>query len=329
MKILITGAAGFIGFHVSRRFLELGHSVTGIDSMTNYYSTDLKKYRIEILAQSNLFNYQQIDISNRSLLENLFDLGGFDTVIHLAAQPGVRVVFSDSEQYSKANLLGFGNIIQCVTAFKVPVFLYASSSSVYGNASEIPFNEATRNLKPLNYYGGTKLSNEILAEISIIGTQTTAIGLRFFTVYGPWGRPDMAYFKILMRNLFNRDFTLFGNGEALRDFTYIDDVVTSIEKLENWGHDNAKGTNTIVNIGGGNPSTMSELINNINRETKYFEVTKQGFIDPADMQQTYADPRLLEKLIAYKPKTSLTDGVKFFVDWANDPEIYELLKKLK
>ena len=328
MKILVTGVAGFIGFHVSREFLMQGHAVVGIDNLSEYYSVEMKESRLKLLTSQKNFRFERVDISNRRPLEEIFINDNFDSVIHLAAQPGVRVSFADSENYSKANLLGFGNILQCVTQFQVPVFMYASSSSVYGNAREIPFNEITTIPEPINFYGGTKLSNEVLVKSSIGGTNTTAIGLRFFTVYGPWGRPDMAYFKILLRNLAGSDFKLFGDGSATRDFTYIDDAVSAIIKLRSWGLASERGLNTVVNIGGGKPSTMSDVIEILDKKTNYNLNTDLSDGDPVDMIRTFADTSLIEQLIQYKPETSLVNGLTKFVEWAKSPEILKLLKTI-
>jgi UDP-glucuronate 4-epimerase len=328
MKILVTGAAGFIGFHTCREFLKQGHTIVGVDIMSSYYSIEIKEARLDLLMRHKNFHFERVDISNRKHLEELFAKTNFDSVIHLAAQPGVRVSFADSENYSKANLLGFGNILQCVTQFQVPVFMYASSSSIYGNAREGPFSEKTTTPEPINFYGGTKLSNEVLVKSSIGGTNTTAIGLRFFTVYGPWGRPDMAYFKILLRNVTGSDFKLFGDGSATRDFTYIDDAVTAIIKLSSWGFATKRGSNTAVNIGGGNPSTMSDLIKILDKQTNYNFDTNPSEGDPVDMLRTFADTSLMEQLIQYKPETSLAHGLSKFVEWAKTPEILYLLKRI-
>jgi UDP-glucuronate 4-epimerase len=207
----------------------------------------------------------------------------------------------------------------------VPAFIYASSSSVYGNTPNAPFDEHLSTPEPINYYGGTKLANEILVSSSIARTNSAAVGLRLFTVYGPYGRPDMAYMKILSRNLFGSDFQLFGDGSALRDFTYIDDVVQSIslleEKMKGW----QLGTSTVVNIGGGQPRRMSELIEIMNHITKYKFTTIEKNEDPLDMKLTVANTSYLEKLIGFKPSISLEIGADNLISWAMDPEINQKL----
>ena len=330
MSILITGSAGFIGFHTAKHFLSQGFNVVGVDNFNNYYSNELKQVRQEILKKSENFTPVEADISNREIVENLFKQHEFRTVIHLAAQPGVRVPFEDSERYSRANLLGFGNVLQSAQYFQVPYFLYASSSSVYGKTSHTPFDENLSTPQPINFYGGTKLANEILVSSTISQTNMKAVGLRFFTVYGPFGRPDMAYMKILSRNLFDTKFELFGDGSALRDFTYIDDVVKSIALLHQKMSDWELGTAEVVNIGGGHPRKMNDLIQIMNRITEYKFDTVASREDPLDMKLTIANTAHLQDLIDFKPTVSLEDGIEKLITWAVQPDIKEkLLRWLK
>ena len=326
MKFLVTGCAGFIGFHATQRLLEQGNKVTGIDNLTDYYSTDLKKNRLSKLTNHAEFSFRNLDISERSQLAEIFYSGKFDVIVHLAAQPGVRVKFSESERYSKSNLLGFGNVYQCAVQFEVPTFLYASSSSVYGNSKVVPFSEKNSEPQPINYYGGTKLANEILVSSSIQNTNTKAIGLRFFTVYGSWGRPDMAYFKVLARNLEGTKFELFGDGLALRDFTHVDDVIESISRLIHYSQTKQIEKSLIVNIGGGKPRSMSNLLEIMNQLTGYGQPTFKTTSDPLDMEITAADTSRLFELTNFAPAIELEEGLEKFVNWAMQDEIRSRLK---
>lgn len=326
MKILVTGCAGFIGFHATQRLLEQGNKVTGIDNLTDYYSTDLKKRRLAKLTEFANFSFINLDISERSELAEVVSKKNFQVIVHLAAQPGVRVKFSESERYSKSNLLGFGNVLQCAVEFDVPTFLYASSSSVYGNSKVVPFSETKTVVQPINYYGGTKLANEILVSSSVHNTNTKAIAMRFFTVYGNWGRPDMAYFKILSRNLADTKFELFGDGLALRDFTHIDDVTESISRLIDYSQKKQIEKSLVVNIGGGKPRSMSNLIEIMNMLTGYIQPTFNTSRDPLDMEVTAADTTRLFELISFAPAIELEEGLEKFVKWAMQDEIRSQLR---
>ena len=233
MKILVTGSSGFIGFHVAKKLLSENIDVVGIDNHNDYYDQDLKENRLLILQQSKNYSHNKIDISDITSLESIFNKHNFEIVINLAAQAGVRYSIENPKSYFDSNLTGFYNILECSKNFKVKHLVYASSSSVYGANTSLPFNEMQHTSHPLSLYAATKRCNEILAHSysSIFNLNTS--GLRFFTVYGPWGRPDMALFKFTKAISNNEPIEIFNNGDHVRDFTYIDDVVEMILNVVN------------------------------------------------------------------------------------------------
>lgn len=314
---IITGTSGFVGYSIAKKLLTNGENVIGFDSLTNYYSTDLKRRRTEILQKFNNFKFFSKDINQLSLkdMPNL----DIETMIHLAAQPGVRLKAWDYKNYIDNNLSGFLNICKIVESANIPVFLYASSSSVYGNNSRIPFSEAEINLQPESFYGYTKLLNEKIAndyfkEIN----RTNHVALRFFTVYGEYGRPDMLYFKVLANILSNEKLILFGDGSAQRDFTYIDDVVDSIEIL-------TKRSNLLIekglhqiNIGGGKPVSMNQMIKKMEYYLKRKVIIDYADPNPKDMKVTKADYTIQEEILKFKPRIGIDEGLERFCRWANE-----------
>jgi UDP-glucuronate 4-epimerase len=313
MKILVTGAAGFIGFHLSRQLLGKGHEVTGVDSISGYYSTRLKQDRVELLSPYRMFSFSEMDVCNRSDIESLFASGNFDMVIHLAAQPGVRYSIDAPHKYIESNIVGFLNVLEASRQNKVSHFLYASSSSVYGNRVGGSFSEAGDTDHPESLYAATKKSNELIAYSYTRQFGIQAIGLRFFSVYGPWGRPDMAYFSFTKKILRGELVPVFNNGEMVRDFTYIDDIcngvvslVETVDKLPQY---------KVYNLGNNKPLKISQLIEAIEEA-----LGRKALIDLKPMQSgdvvfTCADIAESFKDFGYKPVTGIKEGVGKFVDW--------------
>jgi UDP-glucuronate 4-epimerase len=313
MKILVTGAAGFIGFHLSRQLLGKGHEVTGVDSISGYYSTRLKQDRVELLSPYRMFSFSEMDVCNRSDIESLFASGNFDMVIHLAAQPGVRYSIDAPHKYIESNIVGFLNVLEASRQNKVSHFLYASSSSVYGNRVGGSFSEAGDTDHPESLYAATKKSNELIAYSYSRQFGLQVIGLRFFSVYGPWGRPDMAYFSFTKKILRGELVPVFNNGEMVRDFTYIDDIcngvvslVETVDKLPQY---------KVYNLGNNKPLKISQLIEAIEEA-----LGRKALIDLKPMQSgdvvfTCADIAESFKDFGYKPVTGIKEGVGKFVDW--------------
>lgn len=327
MTILVTGAAGFVGSYLSKFLSESGEKVYAVDSFKEYYSVSLKELRVKSLIPENV-EFVKLDLCNATKIDNLVRKIKPKWVYHMAAQAGVRLTFSQTNDYVQSNIVGFINLLQSCIQHEVSNFIYASSSSVYGNSTKFPFKESDREIVPISFYGATKLSNEYLTSALVRNTSIKARGLRFFTVYGPWGRPDMAYFRITEALINNRIFQLFGNGEALRDFTYIDDIVKSTILLgENLENLKAKGYADVVNIGGGRPHTMTELINTlekISHKKLLFEKSKHN---DKDVLLTIADLGLQNQIIKEVPQSSLEHGLSEFYSWAIQPKISKHLAK--
>lgn len=329
MKILVSGAAGFIGFHLCRKLLEdSNNKIYGFDNLNSYYDKDLKLARLKILKKSKNFFFKKIDLCNRKKLKIFFELSRPNYVIHLAAQAGVRFSISNPEQYITANINGFFNIIDLSKDFMVKHFMYASSSSVYGLSNNSPFHVDDYACHPTSIYAATKKSNELIAHSysHIYNLPTT--GLRFFSVYGPWGRPDMAYF--LFANLIksNKKINLFNYGKMTRDFTYIDDAISAIVNLLDkipkknkvrikYSPSTSVAPYSIFNIGNNNPVKLISLVRvlekNLNKRAKINYLQMQ----PGDVKKTFSDNYPLDKFINFKPKFNLEDGIKNFVEWFN------------
>lgn len=317
MKILVTGCCGFIGYHLSKRLIKDGHFVTGVDNMNDYYDVSMKERRLVEINGYDNFKFYLEDISNYEKISKIFESGKFDIVVNLAAQAGVRYSIENPFVYIQSNLVGFSNILECCRSFKVDRLIYASSSSVYGNNDDIPFKECTRTDNPVSLYAATKKSNEILAESysTLYGFQCT--GLRFFTVYGPEGRPDMAPFLFTKAIDNGEPITVFNNGNMLRDFTYIDDIVEGIvkiiEKKLDYRHE-------IYNIGCSNPVKLMDFINEIEKclGKKANIVFKE--MQKGDVVKTYADTTKLEKDFGYKPSIKIEEGIEKFINWWKEYE---------
>lgn len=328
MHVLVTGAAGFIGSSLSIRLLEAGHTVLGIDNLNDYYEVSLKEARLKRLIQHSGFSFQKIDISDRKGTLSLFESQQFPIVYNLAAQVGVRYALENPSAYIDTNLAGFGNILEGCLRSKTEHLIFASSSSVYGGNMKQPFSEHHSTEHPISLYAATKKANELMAHsyAHIYGLPTT--GLRFFTVYGPWGRPDMALFKFANHIIKNKPIPVFGGGNMIRDFTFIDDIVESLVRImdkkpvPNTGWDGQSpdpATSTapyrIYNIGNKNPVPLMRYIE-VLEECLGQKAIKEFLPQQAgDMQSTYADTEELEKLTGFKPKTSIEEGIRKFVDW--------------
>ncbi|WP_326900469.1 NAD-dependent epimerase [Kosakonia cowanii] len=327
MKFLITGAAGFIGFHVSARLLETGHHVVGIDNLSDYYDVSLKQARLDLL-KSPAFNFYKIDLSDREKMAQLFTDEHFDRVIHLAAQAGVRYSLENPYVYAESNLTGHLNVLEGCRHNKVQHLLYASSSSVYGLNRKMPFSTDDSVDHPVSLYAATKKANELMSHTysHLYGLPTT--GLRFFTVYGPWGRPDMALFKFTKAILEGKSIDVYNYGKMKRDFTYIDDIVEAIVRLQdvipqadpNWAVESGTPATSsapyhIYNVGNSSPVELMDYITALEEALGIEALKNMMPIQPGDVLETSADTQPLFEAIGFKPETSVKDGVKRFVDW--------------
>lgn len=330
MNILVTGAAGFIGFHLSKALLKEGYQVAGIDNLNSYYSPKLKKDRLAELgihnfqkekwAESTTFNhfsFIEADISKRQIIEKIFKEKDFEVVINLAAQAGVRHSLDNPHAYTSSNIEGFLNILEACRNHPVKHLIYASSSSVYGDNEEVPFKTSQQLDKPVSLYAATKKANELMAYTYSHLYNIPVTGLRFFTVYGPWGRPDMAYFKFSELISQGKDIDIYNNGEMYRDFTYIDDIVESIKRLIPIAP-TGEVPSQLYNIGYGSPVNLLEFVETL--EQHLAKRANKNFMpmQPGDVPRTWADTSDLQKTIDYKPQVSLDEGIKKFVDWYKD-----------
>lgn len=314
---LVTGVAGFIGMHLSKRLLELGCTVAGLDNMNDYYDIDLKYARLDILKKHNRFNFYKIDISEIEAVRNLFSERNFDVVINMAAQAGVRYSIENPGVYIQSNIEGFFNILENCRHHQVKHLLYASSSSVYGNTLKVPFSTEDKVDKPVSLYAATKKSNELMAYTYSHLYKIPSTGLRFFTVYGPFGRPDMAYYLFTKAIMEDKPIKVFNNGDMYRDFTYIDDVVCGILPLiENSPVLTMKEVPyKIYNIGNNRPEKLMYFVEAIEKATSKKAVKEYHPIQQGDVYQTYADVTDLVKDVGYKPNTSIVEGIERFVAW--------------
>ncbi|MDR2440414.1 MAG: NAD-dependent epimerase [Planctomycetaceae bacterium] len=326
-KILVTGSAGFIGFHITNYLLKNNWQIIGLDNLNDYYNVKLKKDRLQqLLNQKKEFEFIHADIIETEKLETLFKKHSFDTIIHLAAQAGVRYSLENPRVYIDSNIVGFLNILECCRKYNVKHLIYASSSSVYGLNTKQPFSEKDPVDHPASLYAATKKSNELMAHTysHLFGLPTT--GLRFFTVYGPWGRPDMAIFKFTKAILENKPIDVYNNGKMKRDFTYIDDIVDGIicvvDHIPTYNStDNFSSPATskypfrIYNIGNNKPVELLELISilesTLGRKAKLNLLPMQS----GDVMETYADISRLNNEIGFTPVTNIETGIKQFVDW--------------
>lgn len=313
-SIFVTGCAGFIGFHVSRKLLEEGWHVVGLDNVNDYYDINLKEDRLHHLKKDPSFTFVRGSLENLELLHHLFHTYSFSTVVHLAAQAGVRYSIENPHTYIQSNLIGFTNILECCRKQSIPHLLYASSSSVYGANKEIPFSVSDRTETPVSLYAATKKANELLAYTYSHLYQLPTTGLRFFTVYGPWGRPDMAYFSFTNAIEQQKPIFLYNNGNMKRDFTYIDDVVEAVYRLLPKPSSQSVPY-TIHNIGNTNPVTLEYFVTVLEKELQKTAIKKYLPMQPGDVETTFADIDSLSTVTNFTPKVSIEQGLAHFVDW--------------
>lgn len=317
MRILITGAAGFIGFHTALSLLNRGDTVIGIDNHNNYYDPTLKEARLSRLKNNNNFNFHRVDIIDKEAVNHVFESEPPDYVIHLAAQAGVRYSLENPYAYIDSNVIGFMNILEACRYYPIKHLVYASSSSVYGGNEKIPFSVEDKVEKPVSLYGATKASNELMSYSYNHLYKIPMTGLRFFTVYGPWGRPDMAYFKFT-KNIINGDsIDVFNNGNHARDFTYIDDIVAGVVSSVD-RHIDDKNDCKIYNLGNNKPVELMQFIqtleNIIGKKAKLNMLPMQN----GDVEKTYADIIVSMNELNYSPNTNIEDGLARFVEWFRD-----------
>jgi UDP-glucuronate 4-epimerase len=327
-KILVTGAAGFIGFHLSKRLSKKGWDVVGLDNINDYYDVNLKKERLKLLKENKNFSFYKIDLIDKKKIDDLFKKEKFDYVVNLAAQAGVRYSLINPYAYINSNITGFLNILEACRAYPVKHLVYASSSSVYGANTKMPFSTHHNVDHPVSLYAATKKSNELMAHTYSNLYKIPTTGLRFFTVYGPWGRPDMALFSFTKDILAGKPIDVYNNGKMRRDFTYIDDIVKGIEKLlpkvskpnPNW---NGKSPDTatsfapyrVFNIGNNKPVQLLRFISVLEKSLGKKAVKNLMPIQPGDVPATYADVDDLTRVTGFKPSTSIEEGIGKFIDW--------------
>lgn len=328
MKILVTGAAGFIGMHVCQKLLQRGDQVVGLDNLNDYYSPELKQARLAQLQPFAGFSFEKIDIANTEAIEKLFLQQRFDAVVHLAAQAGVRYSLKNPLAYTQSNLIGFTNILEACRHNPVKHLVYASSSSVYGGNTKVPFSESDNVDHPVSFYAASKKANELMAHSysHLYGIPST--GLRFFTVYGPWGRPDMAMWLFTEAILQNQPIKVFNHGKLQRDFTYIDDIVEGVIRVldqpatgtENANADQADPASSsaphrIFNIGNHQPVELETFISTLEQCLGKTAVKQYMEMQAGDVFATYADTSRLQAAVGFQPDTRLSDGVENFVRW--------------
>tara|TARA_B100000242_G_scaffold39099_1_gene23354 strand:+ start:1617 stop:2645 length:1029 start_codon:yes stop_codon:yes gene_type:complete len=332
-KVLITGAAGFIGFHSSKRLIDEGYEVIGIDNFNNYYDVKLKKARIEYIEKSKKsihkkWKFIKCDLLERTKLDEIFDKYNPEYVINLAAQAGVRYSIDNPREYINSNIVGFMNLIECCRHNEVKHFIYASSSSVYGGNKTIPFKEDQGVNHPVSLYAATKRSNELIAHTYSHLYNLPSTGLRFFTVYGPWGRPDMAYYIFTSKILKGEPIKIFNHGKMLRDFTYIDDVTNVISKiihkipksnikfdLSNPVPSKSWAPFKIFNVGNSNPMELITFIKIIENKLGLKAKKELLSMQLGDVEATSSDLGLIDEWVGFKPETSIEKGIEIFINW--------------
>lgn len=312
MNIFVTGTAGFIGMHLAHSLLEEGHTVVGLDNFNDYYPVQLKRDRQALLTKHNNFTGIEGDLCNGSLLTRLFTEHRFEVVCNLAAQAGVRYSLLNPGAYQKSNLEGFLNILEACRHAKTPRLVYASSSSVYGGNTKLPFSESDPVDAPVSLYAATKKANELMAHTytHLYGLQT--VGLRFFTVYGPWGRPDMAYWSFTQAMLAGKSIPVFNHGKMRRDFTYIDDIVSGIKAAM---FRNGLLPYEVLNLGNHNAENLMDMIQTLADTLGVKPRMELLPMQPGDVPATYADITRAEAKLGFRPTTSIAQGLPKFVEW--------------
>jgi len=331
MKILVTGSAGFIGFHVCKRLLEDGHEVIGFDNLNDYYDQSLKQARLDILQKYDHFIFYKNNLEDKKSVDAVFATESPQCIIHLAAQAGVRYSIDHPDIYGQSNLIGFLNILEGCRDKNIEHLVYASSSSVYGLNESLPFSTSDNVNHPVSLYGATKKANELMAHSYSHLYHLPTTGLRFFTVYGPWGRPDMAYFLFIKNIIDGQSIDVFNQGEMERDFTFIDDIVEGVVRVTQKIPESDKGWSgskpdpssssapyRIYNIGADSPVNLMEFIREIERCLKITANLNLMPMQPGDVLKTQADVSSLEELVGDLPKTGVKEGIRKFVDWYID-----------
>ncbi len=316
-KILITGAAGFIGYHLSKRLLSAGYTVYGIDSMNDYYNPSLKRARLSELTQFERFSFSEGDLADQSFTEAQFSLIQPDVVVHLAAQAGVRYSIDNPRAYIESNIVGFFNVLDALRRHPVEHFLYASSSSVYGNREKTPFSIEDRVDQPVSLYAATKKSDELFAYTYAHLFGIPATGLRFFTVYGPFGRPDMAYYKFTKSIIAGKPIDVYNGGDMLRDFTYVDDVTSCIERMlfSPPAPDKNGLRYAIYNIGNNQPVKLIDFIHALEDAIGKKALLNFLPMQAGDVEKTYADITETKRDFGFSPETKVEEGLRKFVEW--------------
>lgn len=326
MRILVTGTAGFIGFHLAQRLLGQGHDVFGVDGLTPYYDVELKQARRAILKRHAAFDDAVLMLEDNAALTEVFARFRPEVIVHLAAQAGVRYSLENPRAYIDANLVGTFNVMEAARLGDIKHLMFASTSSVYGANTKTPFEETDRADTPMTLYAATKKAAELMTHAYSHLWKIPTTALRFFTVYGPWGRPDMALFKFVEAIVAGRPIDVFGDGQMVRDFTYVDDLVKAIDLLmqrpPHEGPDDASGSPVapwrVVNIGAGAPYPLLDFIGEIERSLGRTATRNHLPMQPGDMAATFADAALLERLTGYRPATPPSVGVAAFCDWYRD-----------
>ncbi|WP_353419487.1 NAD-dependent epimerase [Staphylococcus delphini] len=327
MKVLITGVAGFIGSHLSKKLISQGYKIVGIDNINDYYDVTLKEDRLKSIGKEN-FTFYKMNLEDKESMDKMFSNEKPQVVINLAAQAGVRYSLENPRAYIDSNIVGFTNILECSRHHKIEHLIYASSSSVYGANTSKPFSTSDNIDHPLSLYAATKKSNELMAHTYSHLYNLPTTGLRFFTVYGPWGRPDMALFKFTKAIVNDETIDVYNHGKMMRDFTYVDDIVEAISRLvqkpaqpnPEWTGDHPDPSSSyapykVYNIGNNSPVRLMEFVEAI--ENKLGKVAKKNYMDlqPGDVPETYANVDDLFSDIDFKPETAIQDGVNSFIDW--------------
>ncbi|MDP6089486.1 MAG: NAD-dependent epimerase [Candidatus Marinimicrobia bacterium] len=328
MVILVTGAAGFIGFHLARKLLDAGHAVIGYDSVNDYYDPSLKEARLAVLHDYENFTFFRNDLIDEQILSKVFDDHNPRLVVHLAAQAGVRYSLINPKVYMESNLIGFFNILEACRHHDVEHFIYASSSSVYGMNEKIPFSTQHNVDHPISLYGATKRSNELMAHTYSHLYDLPTTGLRFFTVYGPWGRPDMALFLFTKAILKSESIEVYNNGEMKRDFTYIDDIINGLlslldsppQSINHWlrqviDPSSSKAPFRLYNIGNNCPVNLMDFINEIEKQLGKKAKINYKPLQPGDVVASHADVQDLAEDFGYRPTTTVSEGITKFIEW--------------
>tara|TARA_Y100001970_G_C14186751_1_gene833043 strand:- start:828 stop:1808 length:981 start_codon:yes stop_codon:yes gene_type:complete len=316
-KILITGVAGFIGYHLAKKLLNNNYHIVGIDNINDYYDPTLKTERLNNLNKFSNFKFHKIDFVNNTKVKSIFGNNQFNQVIHLGAQAGVRYSIANPQNYIDTNISGFLNILENCKNFKVDKIIYASSSSIYGINENQPLSENDKTEKQISMYGVSKKTNELMAHAYSNLYNLKTIGLRFFTVYGPWGRPDMAYYIFTKAIIENKEIDLFNNGIHSRSFTYITDIIEPINRLISIFEINQDllNNNEIFNIGGAEPIKLSYFTSIIEKYIGKKAIANLKPMQKGDIKETNANIVKLEKITGYKPQISIEEGIKKFIDW--------------